>query len=381
MTDTTNANRSRAVLITLCVFLILGASWFGYFWFYGRFYEYTDDAYVDGNKVMITPRISGSVVSFSALDTDFVEEGRILVELDKTDACIALQRSESELADTVRQVVKLFEQKEQYANEIEVKKALYVKAAQDYEHRKEIVESGGVSLENFEHAVADLNAAFFALRSTEYAYLAILSQVDNTTVDTHPLVEKAKSLLRDAWLTLERCSIKAPVTGIVAQRSVEVGEHIEVGQALMAIVPLNELWITANFKETQLKKMRVDQTVKVRSDLYGDDALFTGKILGIGGGSGSVFTMLPPQNATGNWIKIVQRIPVRIAVDQTLLRQFPLRLGLSVEATVDVKDTYKPYIPEPQPPKPLFETPIFDDQGVGVEARIAEIILRNRAPL
>lgn len=374
-------SRNRALVITLCGFFLLGALWFGYFWLYGRFHVYTDDAYVDGNKILITPRISGSVISFSALDTDFVEEGRVLISLDTTDASIALERAASVLAESVRQVVRLFEQKKQYAHAIEVKKALLVKTAQDYEHRKDIVASGGVSLEDFEHAVADLNAAFFALRSSEYEYAALCSLVDNTQIETHPLVEEAKSQLKEAWINLERCSIKAPVTGIVAQRSVAVGERVQAGQALMAIVPLDQLWVTANFKETQLNKIRVHQPVTVHSDLYGEEALFTGKILGIGGGSGSVFSLLPPQNATGNWIKIVQRVPVRIGLNPDLIYTFPLRLGLSVEVTVNVKETHKPYIPQSLPDTPLFTTSVFETPSAPIEEKIAQIIASNRAPL
>jgi membrane fusion protein (multidrug efflux system) len=375
-----NRRRNKAIIITVLIFLVLGLAWLAYWLFWGRFHQYTDDAYVDGNNVVITPQVPGIVVSFSVLDADFVHQGRVLVELDKTDAAIALDKAVADLGNAVREVMRLFEEVKQYEALIQMKKAEFIKTAQDYEHRKNLVEEGGVSLEDFEHAEAALQSSYADLIATEHQYIATLAQVENTTVETHPLVEQMKNQVRDAFVFYQRCTIKAPVSGVVAQRSVQVGERVDPGQPLMAVVPIDQMWVNANFKEVQLGKMRVGQPAKVHSDIYGRKVLYEGKVAGIGGGTGSIFSVLPPQNATGNWIKIVQRIPVRIVLDQDQVAQHPLRLGLSMEVTVNIEDTEQPFFPEPRAEGPLYDTDVFATQEEGAEALIAEIIADNLSP-
>jgi membrane fusion protein, multidrug efflux system len=372
--------RNKAIFITLLVFAILGCSWFAYWLFYSRFHQYTDDAYVDGNNVVLTPQVPGIVVSFSAMNADYVLKGRVLVELDKTDAKIALDKATADLGNAVRNVMQMFEQTKQYEAMVAMRKAKFIKAAQDYEHRKNLVDEGGVSLEDFEHAEAELQASFADLIAAEHQYVAALSQIENTTVETHPMVDQAKNQVRDTFVAYQRCTIKAPVSGLVAQRTVQVGERVNKGQPLMAIVPLDQMWVNANFKEVQLTKMRVGQPAEVYSDIYGSKVKFQGKIAGIGGGTGSVFSVLPPQNATGNWIKIVQRISVRIVLDQNQIKQFPLRLGLSMEVTVDISDVEKPLIPCERPEGPLYTTDVFADQEQGAEELIAQVIAANLSP-
>jgi membrane fusion protein, multidrug efflux system len=373
----TNPKRKKAIIISLLVFVILGCAWFGYWLFYGRFYQFTDDAYVDGNNVIVTPQVPGIVVAFSTMDADFVHKGRIVVELDQTDARIALDKAIAELGNAVRTVMQMFEQAKQYEALVVARKADFIKAAQDYEHRRNLVDEGGVSLEDYEHAEADLQASFANLIAAEHQALAALVQVENTTVETHPIVESAQNQVRDTFVSFQRCTIKAPVSGLVAQRTVQVGERVEKGQPLMAIVPLDQMWVNANFKEVQLTKMRIGQPAEVYSDIYGRSVKYQGKIAGIGGGTGSVFSVLPPQNATGNWIKIVQRIPVRIVLDQNQIKQHPLRLGLSMEVTVNIRNIEKPWIPEERPEGPLFTTEVFEDQEQGAEELIAEVIAMN----
>ncbi len=375
------SKRKKAIAITLLIFAVLGAGWLSYWFFYGRFHQYTDDAYVDGNNVVLTPQVPGIVVSFSALDADYVLKGRVLVELDKTDAKIALDKAVADLGQAVRNVMQMFETAKKYEATVVMRKAEFVKAAQDYEHRKNLIDEGGVSLEDFEHAEAALKANFADLIAAEHQWIAAFAQIDNTTVETHPIVEQAKDRVRDTFVFYQRCTIKAPVSGIVAQRTVQVGESVDVGQPLMAIVPLDQMWVTANYKEVQLSKMRVGQPAAVRSDIYGGKVKYHGKVAGIGGGTGSVFSVLPPQNATGNWIKIVQRIPVRIVLDQEQVKQFPLRLGLSTEVTVDISDTDKPFIPCERPEGPLYTTEIFSSQEQGAEILIAEVIESNLSPI
>lgn len=375
-----NKKRNKAVLITALVFLVLGLGWLIYYIFWGRFYQFTDDAYVDGNNLVVTPQVPGIVESFSVMDADFVPEGRVIVELDKTDALISLDKAIADLGNAVREVMKLFEQAKQYAALIEVKKAEFIRAAQDYEHRKNLVEEGGVSLEDFEHAEAALKASYADLFATEHQYIAAAALVENTTVENHPRVEQMKNSVRDAFVFLQRCTLKAPATGLVAQRTVQVGEHVKAGQSLMSIVPLDQMWITANYKEVQLKKMRIGQPVKMTADIYGRDVKYEGTVVGIGGGTGSVFSVLPPQNATGNWIKIVQRVPVRITLNPEEVKQHPLRLGLSMEVTVDIHDTQMPYVPEIRPEHPLYMTDVFATQEEGAEALIVQVILDNLSP-
>jgi membrane fusion protein, multidrug efflux system len=379
-TNGTHRRRNKAIFITLLIFVILGAAWFLYWLLYDRFYQYTTDAYVDGNNVVLTPQIPGIVIAFSAMDADYVPEGRVLVELDKTDATIALDKAIADLGSAVRNVMQMFEQARQYEAMIAMKKAEFIKAAQDYEHRKNLIDEGGVSREDFEHSEAALQASFADLIATEHQYIAAVAQVENTTIVTHPMVEQAKNEVRDTFVTYQRCTIKAPVSGLVAQRTVQVGERVDAGQALMAIVPLDQMWVSANFKEVQLTKMRVGQPAVVDSDIYGGRVKFQGKVAGIGGGTGSVFSVLPPQNATGNWIKIVQRIPVRIILDQNQIKQFPLRLGLSMEVTVDISDTEKPFVPCERPEGALYRTNVFASQEDGAEELIDEVIEANLSP-
>ncbi len=372
--------RNRAILITALIFAVLGGAWLAYWLVWGRYSQYTDDAYVDGNNVVLTPQVPGIVESFSVMNADLVPEGRVLVELDKTDASIALDKAVAELGASVRDVMEMFERAKQFAAMIEVKKAEFVKSAQDYEHRKNLIEEGGVSLEDLEHAIAALGSSFADLAATEHAFIGAVAKVENTSLQTHPIVEEAKNRVRDAFVFLQRCTIKAPVSGIVAQRTVQVGERVQAGKPLMAIVPLDQMWVNANFKEVQLSKMRVGQPVKVTSDMYGRGVVYMGTVAGIGGGTGSVFSVLPPQNATGNWIKIVQRVPVRIVLDQEQIKEHPLRLGLSLEVTVDIHDTEKPLLPSVRADQPLFSTDVFADQETGAEALILEVIEENLSP-
>lgn len=375
-----NRKRNKAIFITLLIFALLGAAWASYWFFYARFYQYTDDAYVDGNNVVVTPQVPGIVVSFSVMDADYVPKGRILVELDRTDAKIALDKAIADLGSAVRNVMQMIEQAKQYEAMVATRKAEFIKAAQDYEHRKNLVDEGGVSLEDFEHAAAALQANFADFIAAEHQYIAALAQVENTTLETHPLVDGAKNRVRDTFVAYQRCTIKAPVSGLVAQRTVQVGERVDKGQSLMSIVPLDQMWVNANFKEVQLSKMRVGQPAAVYSDIYGGHVKFEGKIAGLGGGTGSAFSVLPPQNATGNWIKIVQRIPVRIILDQNQIKQFPLRLGLSMEVTVDIHDTEKPFVPCVRPEGPLYITDVFANQEEGAEELIIEVIAANLSP-
>lgn len=358
-------------------FLILGIAALIYWLVWLRFEEYTTDAYVNGNMVIVTPQVSGIVTSITADNTDFVTTGRLLVTLDTTDIKLAFERSKAELANTIRNVEELFQRAEQYKAEIDIKEAELTKAWDDFQNRVELVPIGGVSQEEFEHVEAALLAAFSSLVLSEHKYLGALAQVENTTVESHPLVEKAKDALRDSWVQLQRCNISAPVTGILDQRRVQVGEWVKKEDNLLAIIPLEQIWVDANFKETQLKNVRLGQSVKLKADIYGRSVHYHGKVIGFSGGTGSVFSYLPPQNATGNWIKIVQRLAVRIGLDPREVREHPLRLGLSMDVTVDTHNRDGKVIPKEKVEKPIYETGIFKTQEIGAEEIIQQILKDN----
>lgn len=369
--------RKRWIWGYIALILILAIAIFIYWWKWLRFEEYTDDAYVAGNMVALTPQIPGIVVSIHADETDFVRDDQLIIELDSTDAAIAYEQKKSELAEALRQAVARFERVSQLRAEIEQKKAMLWIRALEYEHRKRLVLSGGVSLEDFEQSEAALRSSFSSLEDSEHMLTAAFAQIERTTVISHPTVKKAQEQLKEAYVLLNRCTIFSPVKGMIAQRNAQVGQHVKAGDKLLAIVPLDEIWVYANFKEVQLKKMRIGQPVKMTADLYGRSVVYHGKVVGIAAGTGSVFSLIPPQNATGNWIKIVQRLPVRIALHPQEILDYPLRLGLSMEVRVDIHNTEGSSLPALKSSAPVYETHIFEEQLVGVNKVIEEIIDQN----
>jgi membrane fusion protein, multidrug efflux system len=340
---------------------------------------YTDDAYVQGNLVTLTPLQSGFVKGIFKDDTFLAKKGELLVTLDETDAKIALESAKKNLALTVRKVCQNFHEVFALKADIESKKAEYIKAAQDYEHRAYVIEAGAVSVEDYEHAIAALRSSFFQLQMTEVLFEKALSLVQNTTLLNHPEIISVSDTLRQAFVNLERCNIYAPVEGLIAQRNIQVGMWVPSGYPLLAIIPLDEIWVNANFKETQMKKMRIGQKVHVTSDLYGEDIAYKGTIVGLPGGAGNAFSILPPQNLSGNWIKIVQRLPVRVALDKKELEIFPLRIGLSMRATADLKEPGL-LVPDSFEGSPSYTTDIFVNEEQGDPFLIRKIILDNLDP-
>lgn len=379
MADIQKTNRITFWFLLITAILLLSAF---FFWLlYWRFIAYTDDAYVEGNQVYITPLVPGFITSIHTDDTFLVKQGQLLVELDKTDAEIALGRAEEHLAQTVRNVCQSFHDVFAYAAEMGIRRAEFVKASEDYDHRFRVIDIGGVSIEDYEHAVAALKASFFSLRKTETFYERALSMVQGTSISTHPLVLGAAESLRFAWVNLYRCKIYSPVEGLAAQRKIQVGMHVKPGQLLLSVIPLDQIWVNANYKETQMKKMKIGQSVKITSDLYGGDVVYRGMIVGLPGAAGNAFSLLPPQNLSGNWIKIVQRLPVRVALETEKVKQYPLRLGLSMEATVDLRNQSGLLVPTSSEGSPTYETPIFTKEERGDIDRIVSIIQENADPL
>jgi len=360
-------------LAVIVVTLLVLAWWL----FYARFYQSTDDAYVAGDQVNVNSQVSGTVVAIGADETDFVRAGQELVRLDATDARIALQDAEQQLARTVRQTRTVFANRDQLRAVVGQRRADLARAQSDFNRRKNLAATGAVSGEELGHAQDALNAARDALTAAEKNLAASLALVGHTGVADNPDVEAAATQVERAWLALVRTSVRSPVTGYVARRSVQLGQQISPGAPLMSIVPLERLRVDANFKEVQLRRMRIGQPVRIVTDLYGRHVEYHGRVEGLGLGTGAAFALLPAQNATGNWIKVVQRVPVRVTLDPQELREHPLRIGLSTTATVDVNNDSGRVLAQVPRQEPVLATDTYDINRGEISARIAEIIRDN----
>jgi len=373
-----NSGKRKRLLIGLGVIVVLcSAAVFAYHELYGRFYEETDDAYVGGNLVQITPQITGTVTRIAVDDGDYVEAGQPLVWLDPADTQVAQQSAEANLARTVRQVRGLYSNVDSYKAQVASRKIDVQRAKADYQRRVTLAGKGAISREELAHAQDTLNSAQSALTSAQQQLDTNQALVDDTVIASHPDVKSAAAQLRQAFLNNARSTLVAPVSGYVARRSVQVGSRIQPGAALMAVVPLHEVWIDANFKETQLREMRIGQPVTVEADLYGDDVTYQGHVESLGVGTGSAFSLLPAQNASGNWIKIVQRLPVRIRLDDEALDKHPLRIGLSTTVTVDLHDQSGAQLTTQMPKDARFSTAVYDAPLGEADALIERIIHAN----
>ena len=279
----------------------------------------------------------------------------------------------------VREVCQLFHQVFVYQAELKVRKAELIRSIQDYQHRHGVLDIEGVSLEDFEHAVAAYRSSYHTLEMTYKLYSKAFSLVQGTTIRNHPLVQSTAADYANSWVQEYRSNIYAPVDGIVAQRKIQVGMWVPSGDPLMSVIPLDQIWVNANFEETQLRHMRMGQKVTLRSDLYGNDIIYYGIVVGLPGAAGNAFSLLPPQNLSGNWIKIVQRLPVRVELDQKELKLHPLRIGLSMEATVDLQDQSGLLLPNTNY-GPTYQTSIFEEEEKGLQKAIEQIIYENLDP-
>ncbi len=344
------SRRKPALLLLTGALLLAAAGATGWWWLTERDLERTDNAYVQAPLVQVTPQAAGTVLAVLVDDTDRVVAGQPLVRLDPADAKLALARAEAQLAQTVREVRTLYTQHatlnagiHQREAELVRAQAELARALDDVTRRRPLLASGAVGGEEMKHAEATLAGARSSVASAQSALAAAQEQAvtqrvltDGTRVEQHPTVERAAAAVREAFLALQRTELPAPVAGQVARRTVQVGQRLAAGTPLMSLVPLDQAWVEANFKEVQLRRMRVGQPVTLRADLYGSRVEFRGRVAGLGAGTGAAFALLPAQNATGNWIKVVQRVPVRVEIDPRDLAAHPLRMGLSMHATVDV---------------------------------------------
>ena len=374
-------NRRGFLLRLLGVVVLLALiAWTLWYFLDGRWYEGTDDAYVSGNVVQVTPQLSGTVVTIGADDGDLVHAGDVLVKLDDSNTEVALASARANLANTVRKVRGLYSSVNGAQADVAARQVAVDKARADYNRRRDLAKSGAISAEELSHAQDALTAAESGLITSQQQYQTSKVLVDDTVVASHPDVQAAAANLRAAYLDNLRTTIVAPVDGYVAKRSVQLGQRIAPGLALMAVVPLHQVWIDANFKETQLTHMRIGQPVDIRSDVYGGAVTYKGKVESLGVGTGSAFALLPAQNATGNWIKIVQRIPVRIVfTDPKQLDQHPLRIGLSTDVDVSLHDQNGPMLAQQPPTQPAFSTDVYEKQLAQADGLIAQIIHANMA--
>jgi len=368
--------RRRNLKILGAVVAVCAVGYAGYWYWYARYFENTDDCYVNGDVVQVTTEIPGTVIRLRADDTQSVARGQSLLELDPADEVVAVSNAEANLARAVRAVRALFAQADQLRAEIRDREVELQQAEQDHARRSGLLSDGAVSSEEFQHTQDRVTELRASLRAAQEQLNETTAQIDGTTVPTNPQVLAAIAAVRDASLALRRTHIVAPVSGIVARRSVQVGQQVAAGTPLMGIVPLDAVWVDANFKEVQLRDMRVGQPVELHADMYGGKVTYHGKVVGLSAGSGTAFALLPAQNASGNWIKIVQRLPVRIELDPVELRAHPLRIGLSVTADVDVRDTSGPVVSTQVRQIPIpSEASLANDPEE--DARIAEIIRGN----
>ena len=370
-------SRSRSLLI-LSVMVVAAAAGYWIWWnSSARFHQSTDDAYVAGNVVTLTPEVAGTVIAIHADDTDLVRIGAPVVELDKADLAVALAQAEADLAKTVRDVRALYSSADELRATLEAREADLARARDDLSRRQALAASGAVSGEELEHAKSAVSSARAGVVAAREGWGANRAQTQGTAVANHPLVQAAAARVRSAYLGLHRATLLAPVTGYVARRAVQVGQRIQPGASLLAIVPLDQVWVDANLKEDQLRDLRIGQPVELESDLYGSGIVFTGHVAGLGAGTGSVFSALPAQNATGNWIKVVQRLPVRIALDPTELAAHPLRIGLSMRAVVNTRDRSGPSLATAARPTAPYVTAGNDAVLADADRKIAAIIAGN----
>jgi membrane fusion protein (multidrug efflux system) len=373
------STRTRWLALAIAAFAALGIA-YGVYWALAlRYFQSTDDAYVSGNVVQITPQISGTVVAIGADDTQFVTAGQPLVQLDRADAKVALDQAEAQLAKTVREVRNLFATTAQLSATVSMRQSDLAKANEDQARRERLASSGAVSSEEQQHARDASNSAKAALLAAQQELAANRARVDRTTVENHPDVRNAAARVREAYLAYARTDLPAPVSGFVAKRAVQLGQRVGPGAPLMAIVPLDQVWVDANFKEPQLAAMRVGQPVALTADIYGSKVEYHGKVAGFGAGTGSAFALLPAQNATGNWIKIVQRLPVRIALDPHELAAHPLQIGLSMQVAVDTHERGGDRLPQLAQTAPAYATDVFRTLEEVADQRVKAVIAANEA--
>jgi membrane fusion protein, multidrug efflux system len=371
------AKRRRVLLIVAGAFVLAGLIWFLLWLFVFSTRQKTDNAYVGGNQVAISAQVPGTVVAILADDTQHVEAGQVLVKLDRTDADTRLAQARSALAQAVRGVRQQTSSATGADAQVVAARLDLKKAEADLKRRLPLIAAQAESPEIVQHLRDGVEQARAAVNAAEAQASAANAAIEGTDVAQNPVVMQARANFRAAWVAAQRNAIYAPVSGYVAERSVQLGNSVQPGQQLMTVVPLHDLWIDANFKESQLRHIRIGQPAKIVSDVYGGDAEYHGKVIGLGAGTGSVFSLLPAQNATGNWIKVVQRVPVRIALDNKELDKHPLRIGLSTDVTVDISNDQGSVLANTSAQQPVAQTDVYEQMASKADAEADRIVRAN----
>lgn len=369
--------RKKAFGIFFFILIITTALTALYWFFFLKDYQSTEDAYVNGNQVMISSQVAGNVRQINVENMDFVHAGDVLLELDDTDYQLSFSQAQNTLASAVRQISQLGYTVKQLEATVQANQTALTKAQGDLARREQLGKSGAIDKESLQHAREAVMTAEANLKAVKNQLAANKSLLMNVPLKEQPEIQKAISSVKQAWLNLQRTKITSPIDGYVARRSTQVGQKVAVGSALMAVIANDQMWVDANFKETQLKNMRIGQPVKLSFDLYGHDVKFDGKIEGIEMGTGSAFSVLPAQNATGNWIKVVQRVPVRISLDPQQITRYPLRIGLSTLVEVNIADTKGEMLSQQKRTAPLYATNTLSYDESAVENLIEKIIRDN----
>ena len=372
---TPGASRRPLILLGIALLAILGGGF--YYLRFMRGHVSTDDAYVDGNLVRLTPQVAGTVIAINTDETQFVRRGEVLVQLDPRDTEVALAQAKANLAQTVRDVSQLFAQEQRDAALLQTQQVQLAQANEDVERDHPLIAVHGVSQETLQHEENTVRSARASLQQAQATLASTRAAIAGTTPATHPRVLQAEAALRTAWLAAARTRVVAPVSGYVVRRSVQLGQQVAPSTEMLAIVPVDSMWIDANFKENQLSGVRIGQPVSVSADMYGSHVHYHGRVLGLTAGTGSALAVLPAQNASGNWIKIVQRLPVRIGLDPQELEAHPLFLGLSTEIDVDVHDQSGPTLSKQPAWSAALNTDVYVAQEAGADAAISAILAAN----
>ncbi len=369
--------RKNALIFLAIVFIVIGIAYAAYWFLVLRHFQETDDAYVAGNQVQVMAQVSGSVNKVWFDNTDYVKQGDVLVTLDKADAEQAFEKAQTALATSVRETHQLIINGKQYQATIELQKTALAQAEADLKRREPLGSANLIGREDLQHARDAVATAKAQLDVAVQQYNANQAMVLNTSLENQPAVKQSAAALRDAWLALQRTEVVSPIDGFVSRRSVQVGSQITSSTPLLAVVPAKNLWVDANFKETQLADVRIGQSATVISDIYGDSVEYHGKVVGLDMGTGSAFSLLPAQNATGNWIKVVQRLPVRIELDPAQLEKYPLRIGLSTLVKVDTQNKEGKVLADSVRQSPAYESNALALDLAPVNQLINNIIRAN----
>ena len=380
-TQTSSNNKSQqrkkglSIFILLLLLIAIGSA--AYWFFFIKGFEETEDAYVSGNQVMVSSQVAGNISKINVDNMDPVQAGDVLLELDDTNAKLSFEQAKSNLANAVRQITQLNYTVKQLKSAVRANEITLAQAQGNLNRRVQLVKDGAIDKESFQHAKEAVELAKANLTTSQNQLEANQALLLDGPLSEQPQIQSAVSNLKQAWLNLERTKIRSPIKGYVARRNAQVGQAVSVGGALMAVVNTDQMWLDANFKETQLTHMRIGQPVEIHFDLYGKDKTFNGKVVGIEMGTGSAFSLLPTQNATGNWIKVVQRVPVRIQLDPQQLAENPLRIGLSATVKVNVSDSQGETLRNQAPTTTLYSTNVLQYDESAVNNLIESIIRDN----